>query len=81
MVVHANGFEVPSYLPGGEKMKLSGTSMASPQVANLAAKLFALKPELTVAQAKALILEGAERNGRVNLIDPRKSLELACARL
>ena len=77
VAVHANGFEVTSYAPGGEKLKLSGTSMASPQVANLAAKLFALRPELTVAQAKELILKGAERNGRVNLINPKKTLELA----
>lgn len=75
--VHANGFEVMSYVPGGEKFKLSGTSMASPQVANLAAKLFAMKPELTPVQAKELILEGAEANGRVNLINPKKTLELA----
>ena len=66
---------------GGEKMKLSGTSMAAPQVANLAAKLFAMRPELSVAQAKQLILEGAERNGRVNLIDPKKTLALAGAKL
>jgi len=79
--VHANGFEVMSYVPGGEKFKLSGTSMASPQVANLAAKLFAMKPELTATQAKELILKGAEANGRVNLINPRKTLELAGVRL
>ena len=74
VVVHANGFEVTSLAPGGDKLKLSGTSMASPQVANLAAKLFAVKPELTPAQAKELILKGAERNGRVNLINPKKTL-------
>jgi hypothetical protein len=51
--------------------------MASPQVANLAAKLFAMKPALTVQQAKALILQGAEKNGRVNLVNPRRTLELA----
>lgn len=77
VVVHANGFEVTSYLPGGDRMKLSGTSMASPQVANLAAKLFAMKPELTPVQVKELILQGAERNGRVNLINPKKTLALA----
>ena len=77
VVVHANGFEVDSYMPGGEKTKLSGTSMASPQVANLAAKLFAVKPELTPEQVKELILKGAEKNGRVNLINPVKTLELA----
>lgn len=76
VVVHANGFEVESLLPGGDKVKFSGTSMASPQVANLAAKLFALKPELTVAQAKEAILKGADRRGRVNLVNPRKSAEL-----
>ncbi|MBU0517880.1 S8 family serine peptidase, partial [bacterium] len=37
---YANGFEVMSYVPGGDRMALSGTSMASPNVTNLAAKLF-----------------------------------------
>jgi len=84
VVVHANGFEVEAPVPGGERLKLSGTSMASPQVANLAAKLLALKPELTPEQLKALILAGAERMpdaqgqpGRVNLIHPRKTAALA----
>jgi len=86
--VHANGFEVDSPVPGGEHLKLSGTSMASPQVANLAAKLIALKPSLKPVEVKALILQGAERQlaadgkpGRVNLINPRKSAELAGLKL
>jgi len=88
VVVHANGFEVDSYVPGGVRMKLSGTSMASPQVANLAAKLIALKPALKASELKALILQGAERMngadgkpGRVVLIHPRKSAELAGIKL
>lgn len=88
VVVHANGFEVDSYVPGGVRMKLSGTSMASPQVANLAAKLIALKPALKATELKALILQGAERMngadgkpGRVVLIHPRKSAELAGIKL
>ncbi|KPF52807.1 hypothetical protein D621_10815 [beta proteobacterium AAP51] len=76
VVVHANGFEVESLLPGGDRVKFSGTSMASPQVANLAAKLFALKPELTVAQVKDAIIRGAEPRGRVQLVNPRRSAEL-----
>jgi hypothetical protein len=76
VVVHANGFEVESVLPGGDRVKFSGTSMASPQVTNLAAKLFALKPELTVAQVKESILKGAEPRGRVNLVNPRRTAEL-----
>ncbi|MEL4177242.1 S8 family serine peptidase [Roseateles sp. PN1] len=88
VAVHANGFEVDSPVPGGDHLKLSGTSMASPQVANLAAKLIALKPALTPVEVKALILQGAERQltadgkpGRVNLINPRKSAELAGIKL
>ena len=78
-VAHANGYQVESFMPGGEKLRASGTSMAAPQVANLAAKLWALYPDLTVAQVKQLILDGAERNGRIHLIHPRRTLELAAA--
>ncbi len=81
VVVHANGFEVESVLPGGDKVKFSGTSMASPQVANLAAKLFALQPGLSVAQVKEAILKGADRRGRVNLVNPRRSAELVGIKL
>ena len=38
---------------------------------------WALYPGLSVAQVRQLILDGAERNGRVNLIHPRRTLELA----
>lgn len=76
--VHANGFEVESYLPGGERMKYSGTSMAAPNVANLAGKLLALEPRLTVEQTILFIKLGATRSadGRINLIDPKRSLAL-----
>ena len=76
--MHANGFEVESFLPGGERMKYSGTSMAAPNVANLAGKLLALEPRLNVEQTTMFIKLGAERSadGRINLINPRKSLAL-----
>jgi hypothetical protein len=74
VVVHANGFEVDSFIPGGERLKLSGTSMAAPQVTNLAAKLFALDPKLSATQVKAMILAGADRKGRVNLINPKATI-------
>ena len=76
VVLHANGFEVESLLPGGARVKFSGTSMASPQVANAAAKFFALNPQLTVAQVRQALLDGADRRGRVNLVNPRRSAEL-----
>ncbi|HTQ30241.1 MAG TPA: S8 family serine peptidase [Opitutaceae bacterium] len=74
--VHANGFEVSSYIPGGQLLKFSGTSMAAPQVTNLAAKLFALDPALTPAAAKELILAGCVKNGRVNLVNEANSVAL-----
>jgi len=58
--LYANGFEVESYIPGGKKLKFSGTSMAAPNVANLAAKLIALDPSLSVAQTIELIKAGGE---------------------
>lgn len=76
--VHANGFEVESYIPGGETLKLSGTSMSAPNVVNLAAKLLALEPSLTTAELRALILDGADRmeDGRRVLLNPKRSVEL-----
>lgn len=47
VAVDADGYHVPSYVPGGETVQLSGTSMASPNTANLASKLLALDSKLT----------------------------------
>jgi subtilisin family serine protease len=75
--VYANGFEVESYIPGGERLPASGTSAASPNAANLAAKLLAVEPMLTPEEVIAIIEEGADQNenGRL-LINPKRSLEI-----
>jgi len=78
--VYANGFEVESFVPGGTRLAMSGTSMASPQVCNLAGKLFAVRPELTPAEAAQLIREGADphpTDPHIRLMNPRRTLELA----
>ncbi|MBU8871009.1 MAG: S8 family serine peptidase [Gemmatimonadales bacterium] len=59
---YANGFQVDSEVPGGKTMKMSGTSMSSPNVCNLAAKLIALKPALQPGQVIELIEKGADTN-------------------
>ena len=74
--VHANGYQVVSVIPGGERLAESGTSMASPQVVNLAAKVLAINPQLKPAQVIALIHDNADKtaDGRRTLINPKKTL-------
>ena len=51
------GVEVPSVIPSGDTVPLSGTSMASPNVANLAGKMLAVAPSLTPQQITDIIVE------------------------
>jgi subtilisin family serine protease len=78
--VYGNGFEVESYVPGGNQIRFNGTSMSSPQVLNLAAKLLALDPSLSTAQLRQLILEGSENKElgerSIRLLDPAASVAL-----
>ncbi len=55
--VFDHGVEVDSVIPSGERVPLSGTSMASPGVACLAGKLFALDANLTPQRAITIIAE------------------------
>ena len=79
VVVDANGYQVESVIPGGEKLAESGTSMASPQVANLAAKILAVNPSLKPKDVIALIRETADKtaDGRRTLINPKKAVDAA----
>ena len=80
VVVYANGFEVDSYIPGGERMRMSGTSMSAPQITNLAAKLFAVDPQLDPSAVIGLIEDGADPSqGDQNfmLINPQQSVHMA----
>jgi subtilisin family serine protease len=78
--VYANGFEVDSYVPGGDRLAFSGTSMAAPNVTNLAAKLLALESGLTPPEVIELILAGADERYEgeqlLRIIHPQRSVEL-----
>ncbi len=78
VLIHADGQAVQSVVPGGAKIKMTGTSMAAPQITNLAAKLLAVEPGLTPTQLVTLIREGADTSddGRRHLVNPRRSVEL-----
>jgi subtilisin family serine protease len=55
--------------------------MSAPNVTNLAAKLWALHPDLTVAQVRQLILDGTDDRQAgeraLKLMNPKRSIELA----
>ena len=75
--IYANGYEVDSYLPGGDRLSASGTSASSPNAVNLAAKLFAFDPSLTPSEVITLIKEGAEPNTEgLPVMNPKRSVGL-----
>ena len=75
--VYANGYEVESFLPGGDRLAASGTSASSPNATNLAAKLFALDPALTPSEVVKLIKDAAEPNAEgLPVMNPKRSVEL-----
>lgn len=75
--VHANGFDVESYVPGGDQLKMSGTSMSSPNVANLAGKIWAINPKLSVEDVKNYIISYSDvsEDGRIILMNPKASID------
>ncbi|HEX4882833.1 MAG TPA: S8 family serine peptidase [Casimicrobiaceae bacterium] len=79
VAAHANGYQVESVIPGGEKIAESGTSMAAPQATNLAAKMLAVNPKLTPVQVIRLIRDTTEKtpDGRRMLLDPAKAVAAA----
>jgi hypothetical protein len=78
VLVHADGQAVESVVPGGATVKMSGTSMAAPQVTNLVAKLLAIDPKLSPSQLITLIRDGSDASddGRRHLMNPKRSIEL-----
>ena len=80
--VHANGYQVESYVPGGLRVAFSGTSMASPEVANLAGKMLAVNPKLQPEQVIAIIVSTSDKSadGRRTLINPVRAMEAARSR-
>lgn len=81
VTLYASGYQVESFVPGGAREKASGTSMAAPQVTNLAAKLFAINPTLSAAQVVKIITDTADpmpgNNPGRFIINPKKAVEAA----
>ncbi|MEQ1643353.1 MAG: S8 family serine peptidase [Pyrinomonadaceae bacterium] len=68
VTLYANGERVPSRLPGGEISYPSGTSMATPNVTNAAAKMLIVNPRLTGAEMRALLEQTGDKNSTGQLL-------------
>lgn len=80
VTLYANGERVPARLPGGTASFPSGTSMATPNVTNAAAKILAVNPGLTGAQVRELLEETADRNEEgLRVLHPARAVEAARA--
>ncbi|MDQ6881450.1 MAG: S8 family serine peptidase [Pseudomonadota bacterium] len=79
VLLHANGYQVESVVPGGQRIAFSGTSMAAPQVTNLAAKMLAVNQKLTPQELISIMRSTADRSedGRRTLIHPARALAAA----
>ncbi len=85
----APGEDIPSAVPGGSYALAGGTSMASPQVAGVAALVLSLDTTMTTARLRAVLAAAAIDMGSAGrdqtfgfgLLNARRALELARALL
>ncbi len=80
------GVAVPSLAPNNNRVKMSGTSMASPYVAGVASAMFSANEKLTPAQAKEILQKTASfrssLEGKVTsngMVDPAAAVKAASA--
>ena len=80
VTLYANGERVPARMPGGDLSYPSGTSMATPNVTNAAAKILSINPALTGAEMRRLLEQTADSNETgQKLLHSAKAVEAARA--
>lgn len=70
--VFAPGVEIYATVPGNGYASFSGTSMASPVTAGVAAAILSYYPELTAQDIKAIILKSSIKYGKEKVAHPNK---------
>lgn len=74
--LYASGSYVVSSIPSGYKTRTSGTSIAAPQVTNIAATMLSICPSLNPKQIKQYLLENADRMSeeKILVVNPKRTI-------
>jgi subtilisin family serine protease len=75
--IFAPGDDIKSTAPGGAYKKESGTSMAAPVVAGVAALVMSYYPTLSAADVKRIVLESAHKLADTRVIRPGEGSDVA----
>ena len=74
--VFAPGVDIYATVPGNKYQNNSGTSMAAPVTAGIAAALFSYYPELTAKDVKAIILKSSVKYKKTEVVMPGDDTKL-----
>lgn len=78
--LHAPGENIDVLVPGGGRIRTSGASLSAPQVANAAAQVLSVRPDLDTATVVELLVKTATRSAQgLALLDPRAAVAAARA--
>lgn len=79
--LHALGENIEVLVPGGGRIRTSGASLSAPQVANAAAQVLSVRPDLDTAAVVEILLSSASRSAQgLALLDPKAAVAAARAR-
>lgn len=79
--LHAPGENIEALVPGGGRIRISGASLSAPQVANAAAQVLSLRPDVDTAAVVELLTSTATRSAQgLALLDPQAAVAAARAR-
>lgn len=75
--LYANGSYVKTILPRGYTSKSSGTSIAAPQVSNLAATMLSICPRLEPIMIKEMLVENADKmlDENILVLNPKRTIQ------
>jgi hypothetical protein len=79
--LHAPGENIEVLVPGGGRIRMSGSSLSAPHVVNAAAQVLSMRPGLHTTEVVNLLVASATRSSQgLMLLDPQAAVAAARAR-